>query len=80
MPTIPARSATSALLASNDLTFDNDGTVTASGSGVTLTINTGSHTVTNQSSGVFDAVSSATLAIVSNVNNQGESAGGLVDE
>ena len=47
-----------------------------SGSGVTLTINTGGHTVLNQSSGVLQAEDDAILAIVSNVNNQGVIAAG----
>ena len=52
-----------------DLTFDNSGTVAASLSGVTLTINTGDNTVLN--TGTFEAGNSATLAIVSNVTNKG---------
>ena len=55
----------------NDLTFVNDGTTGAEGSGYELTINTGDNTVTNGSDGVLEAVSGATLAIVSNVANQG---------
>ena len=62
--------------AANDLTFDNDDAVTVSGSGVTLTINTGGHNVLNQSSGVLQAEDDAILAIVSNVNNQGVIAAG----
>ncbi len=54
-----------------NLTFDNSGTAGASGSGVTLTINTGGNTVLNASGGVLQAENSATLAIVSNVTNQG---------
>ena len=67
------------VFASNDLTFDNDGTVTASGSGVTLTINTGGHTVVNQANGVLESEDDAILAILSNLNNQGAVGGGLVD-
>ena len=55
--------------ASNDLTFDNSGTAGPSGSGVTLTINTGGSTVLN--TGTLVAANGATLAIVSNLNNQG---------
>ncbi len=55
----------------SDLTFVNNGTTGANGSGVTATINTGGNTVTNGSNGVLEAVNSATLAIVSNATNQG---------
>ena len=55
----------------NDLTFVNDGTTGAEGSGYELTINTGGDTVTNGSNGVLEAVSGATLAILSNITNQG---------
>ena len=55
----------------NDLTFVNDGTTGAEGSGYELTINTGGNTVTNGSDGVLEAVSGATLAILSDVTNQG---------
>jgi hypothetical protein len=54
-----------------ELTFDNTGKTGADGSGVTLTINTGGNTVTNGSGGVIEAVGGATVAIVSNVTNQG---------
>ena len=53
-----------------DLTFDNSGTVAASGSGVTLTINTGANTSLNAASGTLVAENGATLAILSNLNNQ----------
>ena len=51
--------------------FDNSGTVAASGSDVTLTINTGGHTVLNAASGTLVAENDATLAIVSNLTNHG---------
>ena len=53
----------------NDLTFDNSGTAGPSGSGVTLTINTGGNTVLN--TGTLVAANRGILAIISNVNNQG---------
>ena len=59
------------ILAVNDLTFHNSGTVAASGSGVTLTINTGGNTVLNAASDTIVAENDATLAILSNLNNQG---------
>jgi hypothetical protein len=52
-----------------DLTFDNSGSLTASGSGVTLTIDTGLNNVVN--TGTMTAESSAVLTIASDVINQG---------
>ena len=57
--------------ASNDLTFVNDATVIVSGADDTLTINTGANTIVNHANGLFDAETEATLALVSNVTNQG---------
>jgi hypothetical protein len=54
---------------SNDLTFNNSGTVAATGLDVTLTIDTGANTVVN--TGTMEAANSAALAIVSGLNNQG---------
>ena len=59
------------VLSVNDLTFVNDGTAGAEGSGYESTINTGGNTITNGSNGVLEAVSGATLAILSNITNQG---------
>ena len=56
------------VFATNDLTFDNNGAVTASGAFTTLTINTGANTVVNN--GVLQAELGATVAILSNVTNQ----------
>jgi hypothetical protein len=52
---------------SNDLTFENLGTVGASGSGVKLTLNTGGNTI-DDGGGTLEAESGATLAIDSNVD------------
>jgi hypothetical protein len=52
---------------SNDLTFENSGTVGASGSGVKLTLNTGGLTI-NDGGGTLGAGNGATLAIDSNVD------------
>jgi hypothetical protein len=52
---------------SNDLTFENIGTVVASGSGVTLALNTGIHTI-DDAGGTLEAEDGATLAIDSNVD------------
>ncbi|RBP16188.1 hypothetical protein DFR50_106150 [Roseiarcus fermentans] len=60
------------VLGVNDLTFVNAGTTFATGSGNTLTINTGAKTITNSSAGKLDAESGATLALVSNVSNSGD--------
>jgi hypothetical protein len=54
---------------SNDLTFSNSGTVGATDWGATLTIDTGANIVVN--TGLMEAANSATLAIVSDLNNQG---------
>jgi hypothetical protein len=51
----------------NDLTFHNYGSVHASGSGVTLTLNTGGNLI-DDGGGMLVAVSGATLAIDSNVD------------
>ena len=64
---------------SNDLTFHNSGTVVASGSGVKLTINTGSHAVVNGASATIEAEGGATVAIVSNLTNQGTLDAGPTD-
>ncbi len=53
--------------AANDLTFINTGSVFATGSSATLTINTGANTV-NDSSGLFEAVNGGTLVIDSGVS------------
>jgi len=60
--------------AANDLTFDNTGTVVASGSGVTLTLNTGAKTI-DDGGGTLEAQSGATLAIDSNADT-GEASSG----
>jgi hypothetical protein len=51
----------------NDLSFTNTGSVIASGSGVTLTLNTGANTI-SASGGVLEAESNATLVIGSKIN------------
>ncbi len=56
----------------DDLTFINSGTTTATGAGVTLTLDTGSHTIGD--SGVLEALNGATLTINSQVNIAGASA------
>jgi hypothetical protein len=68
------------VLGVNDLTFVNDGTTGANGSGFKLTINTGSHIVTNATGGTIEAEGGATVAIDSNVNNQGTIAVGATTD
>ena len=58
----------------NDLTFVNAHEVLATGSGVTLTLNTGSHTI-NDGGGLLEAENGAILAIDSNVNTGQPSSG-----
>ena len=62
------------ILASNDLTFVNTGSVIADGSPVTLTLNTGGHTI-NDGGGTLEAENGATLAIDSNVDTGQPSSG-----
>ena len=68
--------------ASNDLTFVNIGSVIALGPGVTLTLNTGSHTI-DDGGGTLEAENGATLAINSNVDTgqpaSGSPPGGTID-
>ena len=60
------------VLGVNDLTFDNDdGTVFADGPGVVLTLNTGSHTITDNLGGLIEAEGGAQLIIDFNVNTGG---------
>jgi hypothetical protein len=70
------------ILGSNDLTFDNSGSLIASGAGVTVTLNTGGNT-TNDGGGTLEAGNGATLAIDSNVDtgqvNSGSPPGGTID-
>ena len=62
--------------ASNDLTFDNTGSVVADGEGssITVTLNTGGHTI-NDGGGLLEAEDGATLAIDSNVDTGQPSSG-----
>jgi hypothetical protein len=56
----------------NDLTFDNvGGKVVVSGSGNVLTLNTGSHTITDSGGGLFEAKGGGQLIIDSNVDTGG---------
>ncbi len=55
------------ILASNDLTFVNTGSVFASGTGVTLTLNTGGNTI-NDGGGTLEAESGAILAVNSGIS------------
>jgi hypothetical protein len=70
------------ILGSNDLTFDNSGSLIASGAGVTVTLNTGGNTI-NDGGGTLEAGSGATLVIDSNVDtgqvNSGSPPGGTID-
>ena len=70
------------ILGSNDLTFDNSGSLMASGAGVTVTLNTGGNTI-NDGGGTLEAGSGATLVINSNVDtgqvNSGSPPGGTID-
>ena len=59
------------LLSVNDLTYVNNGTTYASGSGYTLTINTGANVVTNGANGTLAAENGGLLKIVSNLSNAG---------
>jgi hypothetical protein len=62
------------ILGVNDLTFNNSGgTVGVTGSGDVLTLNTGSHTITdNGGTGLFEAQGGGQIVIDSNVNTGGQ--------
>ena len=70
----PAQIGDQGIESDHDLTFVNAGAVVASGSGVTLTLNTGSHTI-DDGGGLLEAEDDAILAIDSNVDTGQPSSG-----